>query len=97
METNGHHKRGIFTKAYNIDLGLSDKEKREKITKTNGGFVTFGEAMTGGIEAHKCSSSIFLQTKTPGKTEEGEDDRSTEEKTIGRSIYRVCQQFQSWV
>ena len=62
METNGHHKRGKFSKAYNIDLGLSDKEKREKITKTNGGFISFGEAMTGGIEAHTCSSSIFLET-----------------------------------
>ena len=35
--------------AYDTNLGLSDKERRAKVAKSNGACITFGEAMTGGL------------------------------------------------
>ena len=34
-------------RVYDTNLGLSDKEMRAKVTKSNGGTITFGEAIAG--------------------------------------------------
>jgi hypothetical protein len=68
---------------------LSDKEKREKVTSTGGGIITFDEAMARGIEAHNFFSDISLRTITPVKSGEGNDDRSTDKKIIIQSIFSV--------
>jgi hypothetical protein len=54
-------------RAYDTKLGLSDKEKRQNIDRTDVGVITFGEAMAGGIEAHNLNSNNSLRTTTPGK------------------------------
>ena len=54
-------------RTYDTNLGLSDKEIQAKVAKSNGGTITFGEAMTGGLEAHNFNCDIFNKTRTPGK------------------------------
>ena len=36
-------------RAYDTNLGLSDKEMRTKAAKSNGGTIPFGEEMAGGL------------------------------------------------
>lgn len=79
-------------KVYRIDgtnLGLSNKEKRDKVSRTDGGVITVGEVMTGGIEVHNFNSNISLNTTTPGKRENGNDNKFTNEKTITKSVFIV--------
>ena len=55
------------SRTYDISLGLSNKDKRQKITKTNKGVISFSEAMSGGIEAHSFNSSISLRKKNQAR------------------------------
>ena len=55
------------SKAYDTKLGLSEKEKREKMACSGGCSVTFGEAITGSMEVHNFSSKISLKTTSSKK------------------------------
>ena len=37
-------------RVYETNLGLSNKEKQETIVKSNGGTISFGDALAGGLE-----------------------------------------------
>ena len=79
------------SKAYDTTLGLSDKEKREMAAANGGGFISFGDAIEGAVEAHNFSSSISLKSVTPGKQSKrkpGSAD-STGGKTLAESIFSV--------
>ena len=77
------------SRVYVTNLGLSNKEKRQKIDRTDEGFISFGKAMAKGIEAHNFNSIIFLRTTTPDKRGSRNDDKSTHEKTIAKSVFSV--------
>ena len=46
------------SRTYDTNLGLSDKETRAKVFKSNGGTICFEEAMAGGLEAHNSNCDI---------------------------------------
>ena len=74
------------SKTYDTSLGLSDKEKKDKTPAGSEDYITFGEAMPGGIEAHNFSSGISLKTTTPGKTGKAEDKEPRDDQTM-KSAY----------
>ena len=79
------------SKSYDTTFGLSDKEKREMAAANGGGFISFGDAVEGAVEAHNFSSSISLKSVTPGKQSKrkpGSAD-STGGKTLAESIFSV--------
>ena len=56
---------------------MYDKEIQAKVAKSNGGTITFGEAMADGPEAQNFNCDISNKTTTPGKKVKGNDDNTT--------------------
>merc|ERR1712194_135126 len=65
------------------------KEKREKMARIGGGSITFGDAISGGLEAHNFSSEISLQTTSEKPKRAKEDSKSTSGKTLTKSVFSV--------
>jgi hypothetical protein len=74
-------------RAYDTNLGLSDKEIRAKVAKSNGGTITFGEATAGGLEAHNFNCDISIKTTTPGKKAKGNYDNTTTGNTLAGNSF----------
>ena len=70
------------SRAYGTNLGLYDKEIREKVSKSNRGTISFGEAIAGGLEAHNFNCNTSIKTATPGKKGKGKDEETTNGKTL---------------
>ena len=73
---DGHLKVATKFRVYDTNLSLSDKDKQEKTAKSNWGIISFGEAMTGRLEAHNFNFNICVRTTTRDKKGKGKDDKS---------------------
>ena len=69
-------------RAYDTNLGLSNKELQAKVSKSNWGTTLFGKAMTGGLEAHNFNCDISNRTTIPGNKVKGNDDNTTSGNTL---------------
>ena len=74
-------------RAHDTNLGLSNKEIRAKVAKSNGGTITFGEAMAGGLEAHNFNCNISIKTATPGKKGRGNNEETTSGTTLAGNSF----------
>ena len=62
---------------------------KKNISRTDGSVITFGEATTRGIEAHKFNCNVSLRITTFGKRRGGNNGNSISEKTITESAFSV--------
>ena len=74
-------------RAYDTNLGLSDKEMRAKVAKSNGCTITFGEAMPGGPEAHNFTCDISTRTTTPGTKVKDNNDNTTSGNILAGNLF----------
>jgi hypothetical protein len=75
------------SREYNTNLGLSNKELREKVAKSNRGTIILKGEITGGLEAHTFNCNISLKTTTLGKKGKGNDEETTSGKTLTGNSY----------
>ena len=75
------------SRAYDTNLGLSNKEIQEKLAKLNKGTIFFREAMAYGLEAHNFNYDISLRTTTRGKKGKGKDGETTSDKTLTGNLF----------
>ncbi len=75
---------------FNLLLGLSDKEQRDRIAKTsyNDLAITFGDAKAGSMEAYNFSSGASITTLN--KEREGEGISIASAKTIAKSVFSIA-------
>ena len=79
------------SKAYDTNLGLSDKEKKEMVAANKRCCILFGDVGEGAVEAHNFSSDIPLKSVTPGKESKkksGSAD-SVGGKSLAESVFSV--------
>ena len=83
---NAANNSGLF----DLSLGLSDKEQRNRIAKTsyNNLAITFGDAKAGSMEAYNFSSGASITTLH--KEREGEDISVASAKMIAKSVFSIA-------
>jgi hypothetical protein len=83
---NAANNSGLF----DLSLGLSDKEQRNRIAKTsyNNLAITFGDAKAGSMEAYNFSSGASITTLH--KEREGKGISVASAKTIAKSVFSIA-------
>ena len=84
---NEHIECGNQNRAYDTNMGLSDKEMQAKVAKSNGGTTPLGEAMSGGLEVHDFNCDISNRTTTPGKKAKDNDGDTTSGNTLAGNSF----------
>jgi hypothetical protein len=83
---NAANKTGLF----DMSLGLSDKEQRERMAKTghNESAIFFGEAMVGSMEAFNFSAGASITTVHAKR--EGKGTSVASAKTMAKSVFSIA-------
>lgn len=83
---NAANKTGLF----NMSLGLSDKEQRERMAKVgyNEAAISFGEAKAGSMEAYNFSAGASITTVHAEK--EGKGNTAASVKTMANSVFSIA-------
>ena len=83
---NAANKTGLF----DMSLGLSDKEQRERMAKSgyNESAITFGEAKVGSMEAYNFSAGASITTVHAEK--EGKGTSVASAKTMAKSVFSIA-------
>jgi hypothetical protein len=83
---NAANNSGLF----NMLLGLSDKEQRNRMAKSsyNNSAITFGDAKAGSMEAYNFSSEASITTLHIERESEGVSVALT--KTIAKSVFSIA-------
>jgi hypothetical protein len=83
---NAANKTGLF----DMSLGLSDKEQRERMAKTGHTdlAITFGDAKAGSMEAYNFSAGASITTVHAER--EGEVTSVASAKTMAKSVFSIA-------
>ena len=83
---NAASKTGLF----DMSLGLSDKEQRERMARTghNESAISYGEAVSGAMEAYNFSAGASITTVHAEREREGTSVASA--KTIAKSVFSIA-------
>jgi hypothetical protein len=83
---NAANKTGLF----DMSLGLSDKEQRERMAKSgyNESAISFGEAKVGSMEAYNFSTGASITTVHAEK--EGKGTSVASAKTLAKSVFSIA-------
>ena len=83
---NAANKTGLF----DMSLGLSDKEQRERMAKSgfNESAISFGEAKVGSMEAYNFSAGASITTVHAEK--EGKGTSVASAKTMAKSVFSIA-------
>ena len=83
---NAANKTGLF----DMSLGLSDKEQRERMAKTGhiDSAITFGDAKVGSMEAYNFSAGASITTVHAGR--EGEVTSVASAKTMAKLVFSIA-------
>ena len=78
------------TRLFDMSLGLSDKEQRERMAKSgyNESAISFGEAKVGSMEAYNFSAGASITTVHAEK--EGKGTSVASAKTMAKSVFSIA-------
>ena len=74
-------------RACDTNLGLSDKDIRTKVAKSNRGTIRFRETVAGRLETRNFNCDISDKTTTPEKKVKDNDDNTTRGNTLAGNSF----------